>query len=46
MSDCEADAIFCTAPDKASAQELAARVLSEKLETRATQLPSATLLYY
>lgn len=46
MSDCEAVVIFCTAPNEAGAQELAARVLDEKLSTRATLLPSATSLYY
>ncbi|CAI0936361.1 divalent cation tolerance protein CutA [Serratia ficaria] len=46
MSDCEAVVILCTAPDEASAQELAARVLGEKLAACATLLPGATSLYY
>ncbi len=39
MSDCEAIVILCTAPDEATAQELAARVLGEKLAACATLLP-------
>ena len=46
MSDCEAVVILCTAPDEASAQELAARVLGDKLAACATLLPGATSLYY
>ncbi|BFO07790.1 Divalent-cation tolerance protein CutA [Serratia rubidaea] len=46
MSDCEAVVILCTAPDEASAQELAARVLGEKLAACATLLPGASSLYY
>ena len=46
MSDCEAIVILCTAPDEATAQELAARVLGEKLAVCATLLPGATSLYY
>lgn len=46
MSDCEAIVILCTAPDEATAQELAARVLGEKLAACATLLPEATSLYY
>lgn len=46
MSDCEAVVILCTAPDEATAQELAARVLGEKLAACATLLPGATSLYY
>jgi periplasmic divalent cation tolerance protein len=46
MSDCEAIVILCTAPDEASAQELAAGVLGEKLAACATLLPGATSLYY
>ena len=46
MSDCEAIVILCTAPDEATAQELAARVLGEKLAACATLLPGATSLYY
>ena len=46
MSDCEAVVILCTAPDEAKAQDLAARVLGEKLAACATLLPGATSLYY
>ncbi|MBI3311887.1 MAG: divalent cation tolerance protein CutA [Serratia liquefaciens] len=46
MSDCEAVVILCTAPDEATAQDLAARVLGEKLAACATLLPGATSLYY
>ncbi len=46
MSDCEAIVILCTAPDEATAQELAARVLGEKLAACATLLPGATSMYY
>ncbi|TQI78385.1 uncharacterized protein involved in tolerance to divalent cations [Serratia fonticola] len=46
MSDCEAIVILCTAPDEATAQELAARVLGEKLAACATLLPGASSLYY
>lgn len=46
MSDCEAVVILCTVPDEASAQELAARVLGEKLAACATLLPGASSLYY
>ena len=46
MSDCEAIVILCTTPDEATAQELAARVLGEKLAACATLLPGATSLYY
>ena len=46
MSDCEAIVILCTAPDEATAQDLAARVLGEKLAACATLLPGASSLYY
>lgn len=46
MSDCEAVVILCTAPDEATAQDLAARVLGERLAACATLLPGATSLYY
>ncbi|WP_431224098.1 divalent cation tolerance protein CutA [Serratia sp. L9] len=46
MSDCEAIVILCTAPDEATAQELAARVLGEKLAACATLLPGASSMYY
>lgn len=38
--------VLCTAPDEASAQELAAKVLSEKLAACVTLLPGASSLYY
>ncbi|WON77250.1 divalent cation tolerance protein CutA [Serratia sp. UGAL515B_01] len=46
MSDCEAIVILCTAPDEATAQELAARVLGERLAACATLLPGVSSLYY
>ncbi|EFE97605.1 divalent cation tolerance protein CutA [Serratia odorifera] len=46
MSDCNAVVILCTAPDEATAQELAARVLGEKLAACATLLPGVSSLYY
>ncbi|MEI9869475.1 divalent cation tolerance protein CutA [Enterobacter hormaechei] len=38
--------VLCTAPDEASAQDLAAKVLAEKLTACVTLLPGATSLYY
>ncbi|PHI28860.1 divalent cation tolerance protein CutA [Budvicia aquatica] len=38
--------VLCTAPDEASAQELATLVLGEKLAACVTLLPGATSLYY
>lgn len=38
--------VLCTAPDEATAQDLAAKVLAEKLAACATLLPGATSLYY
>lgn len=46
MSDCDAIVVLCTAPDEASAQDLAAQVLGEKLAACATLLPGATSIYY
>ncbi|AHG20672.1 cation tolerance protein CutA [Chania multitudinisentens RB-25] len=46
MSDSEAVVILCTTPDEATAQELAAHVLGEKLAACATLLPGASSLYY
>ncbi|WP_329911595.1 divalent cation tolerance protein CutA [Serratia quinivorans] len=46
MSDCEAVVILCTAPDEATAQDLAARILGEKLAACVTLLPGASSLYY
>ncbi|WP_202305363.1 divalent cation tolerance protein CutA [Dryocola clanedunensis] len=46
MSTTQAVVIFCTAPDEATAQDLAALVLAEKLAACVTLLPGATSLYY
>ncbi|MFP2507205.1 divalent cation tolerance protein CutA [Buttiauxella gaviniae] len=46
MPTTQAVVILCTAPDEASAQELAALVLAEKLAACVTLLPGATSLYY
>lgn len=46
MSMTQAVVVLCTAPDEATAQELAALVLAEKLAACATLLPGATSLYY
>lgn len=43
---CDAIVVLCTAPDEASAQDLAAQVLGEKLAACATLLPGATSIYY
>lgn len=45
MSTTQAVVILCTAPDEATAQELAALVLAEKLAACVTLLPGATSLY-
>jgi periplasmic divalent cation tolerance protein len=42
----DAVVVLCTAPDEASAQDLAAKVLAEKLAACVTLLPGATSLYY
>lgn len=42
----EAVVVLCTAPDEASAQELASLVLNEKLAACVTLLPGASSLYY
>ncbi|EPZ8124224.1 divalent cation tolerance protein CutA [Yersinia enterocolitica] len=42
---CDAIVVLCTAPDEASAQDLAAQVLGEKLAACATLLPGATSIY-
>lgn len=42
----DAVVVLCTAPDEATAQELAAKVLAEKLAACVTILPGATSLYY
>ncbi|MCS3604319.1 periplasmic divalent cation tolerance protein [Buttiauxella sp. BIGb0471] len=46
MPTTQAIVILCTAPDEATAQELAALVLAEKLAACVTLLPGATSLYY
>ena len=46
MSTPDAVVVLCTAPDAATAQDLAAKVLAEKLAACATLLPGATSLYY
>ncbi|MBJ3814041.1 divalent cation tolerance protein CutA [Shimwellia pseudoproteus] len=46
MTATQAVVVLCTTPDEASAQELAALVLGEKLAACATLLPGATSLYY
>ena len=38
--------VLCTAPDEATAQDLAAKVLAEKLAACATLIPGATSLYW
>jgi len=42
----DAVVVLCTAPDEATAQDLAAKVLAEKLAACVTLLPGATSLYY
>lgn len=46
MQTTQAVVILCTAPDEATAQELATLALSEKLAACVTLLPGATSLYY
>ncbi|MGL5970230.1 MAG: divalent cation tolerance protein CutA [Kluyvera sp.] len=46
MSTPDTVVVLCTAPDEATAQDLAAKVLAEKLAACATLLPGATSLYY
>ena len=46
MNTPDAVVVLCTAPDEASAQDLAAKVLAEKLAACVTLLPGATSLYY
>lgn len=46
MSIPDAVVVLCTAPDEATAQDLAAKVLAEKLAACATIIPGATSLYY
>ncbi|MGB7803873.1 divalent cation tolerance protein CutA [Buttiauxella sp.] len=46
MPTTQAVVILCTAPDEATAQELAALMLAEKLAACVTLLPGATSLYY
>ena len=46
MNTPDAVVVLCTAPDEASAQELAAIVLSENWAACVTLLPGATSLFY
>ncbi|WP_058912467.1 divalent cation tolerance protein CutA [Entomohabitans teleogrylli] len=46
MSTPDAVVLLCTAPDEASAQELASLALAERLAACATIIPGATSLYY
>ena len=46
MTTPDAVVVLCTAPDEATAQELASRALTEKLAACVTILPGATSLYY
>ena len=46
MNTPDAVVVLCTAPDEASAQDLAAKVLAEKRAACVTLLPGATSLYY
>jgi periplasmic divalent cation tolerance protein len=46
MATTDAVVVLCTAPDEATAQELAAQVLAEKLAACVTILPSASSMYY
>lgn len=46
MNMSDAVVVLCTAPDEATAQDLAAKVLAEKLAACVTILPGATSLYY
>ena len=46
MSTPDAVVVLCTAPDEASAQDLAAKVLAEKWAACVTLLPGATSRYY
>ncbi|MGL4859491.1 MAG: divalent cation tolerance protein CutA [Enterobacteriaceae bacterium] len=45
MNDTTAVVVLCTAPDEATAQELASLLLAEKLAACVTLLPGATSLY-
>ncbi|EOI3547950.1 divalent cation tolerance protein CutA [Cronobacter dublinensis] len=42
----ESVVVLCTAPDEATAQDLAAKALAEHLAACVTLLPGATSLYY
>ncbi|NHL58969.1 divalent cation tolerance protein CutA, partial [Staphylococcus aureus] len=46
MTTPDAVVVLCTAPDEATAQDLAAKSLSEHVAACATLLPWATSLYY
>ena len=45
MTTPDAVVVLCTAPDEATAQDLAAKALAEKVAACATLLPGATSLY-
>lgn len=46
MNTPDAVVVLCTAPDEATAQDLAAKVLADKFAACVTLLPGATSLYY
>lgn len=46
MSTPDTVVVLCTAPDEATAQDLAAKALAEKLAACAPLIPGATSLYY
>ncbi|WP_411201561.1 divalent cation tolerance protein CutA [Kosakonia cowanii] len=46
MNTPDAVVVLCTAPDEATAQDLAAKALVDKLAACVTILPGATSLYY
>ena len=46
MNTPDAVVVLCTAPDEATAQDLAAKALAEKFAACVTLLPGATSLYY
>jgi len=46
MTTPEAVVVLCTAPDEATAQDLAAKVLGDQLAACVTILPGASSLYY
>lgn len=46
MTSSSAVVVLCTAPDEATAQELAAKMLADKLAACVTLMPGVTSLYY